>query len=394
MSERGAFDRAVASLHEASLDDARWPAASSLVDELVRSDGNSVVFGAGTPEEGIQIYYAGFFRGGQRRRELEREYFGVYHPRDERAERLRRLPDGKVLPFRDMYTDAELKTSAAYNEFLFRVRSQKGLNVRLDGPGGTRIIWAVSDPLDADGWSSAQIESIQRLVPHIRRCVTVRQVLAGARALGASLAELLENTGPGVIQLDGRGRIVDANDRARDVLRTGDGLYDSKGLLFARASADDTALQDLLARALPPFGQQGNSGSVAVTRPAGLPPLVLHVSPVGRWDTEAGAWPVAALMLVVDPAGESRIDPDLVANGLGLTPMESRVAVMLAEGRSVQEIAAATGRKITTVRWHVRHIFNKLDINRQTELVRQVLSIGRVPNLKGAGARGTARERP
>ena len=384
MSERDAFDRVVASLHDASLDDARWPATSCLIDDLLRARGNSLGFGAGTPEEGLQIYYAGFFRGGQRLREYEREYFGVYYPRDERAPRLRRLPDGKVRPFRSMYTDAELKTSATYNEFLARARAQKGLNVRLDGPGGTRIIWAVNDPLDADGWSCEQIESIQRLLPHIRQYVTVRQVLAGTQALGASLVELLENTGPGVVQLDWRGRIVETNDRARDLLQAGDGLYDSKGLLFARSSADDDGLQDLLAHALPPFGQPGGSGSMTVSRPSGMPPLVLHVNPVGRRETEFRTWPVAALVLVVDPASERRIDPDLVATGLGLTPTESRVAVMLAEGRTVQQIAAAIGRKVTTIRWHVRHIFNKLDINRQTDLVLQVQSLG---GIAGVGRR-------
>lgn len=112
MSERDAFDRVVASLQEAALDDACWPAAFGLVDDVLRADGNSLGFGAGTPEEGIRIYYAGFFRGGQRLVESEREYFDVYYPQDERAARVRRLPDSKVLPFKSMYTDAELKTSA------------------------------------------------------------------------------------------------------------------------------------------------------------------------------------------------------------------------------------------------------------------------------------------
>ena len=164
------------------------------------------------------------------------------------------------------------------------------------------------------------------------------------------------------------------------MLRAGDGLYDSKGLLSARPSADDTGLQELLARALPPFGQQGSGGSIKVSRREHLPPLVLHVNPVDRRETEYCAWPIAALVLVADPAGERRIDPDLVATGLGLTPTESRVAVMLAEGGTVQEIAAAIGRKVPTIRWHVRHIFKKLDINRQAELVRRVLSMGGTAN--------------
>ncbi len=40
MGERNVFDRILASLHEAALDDARWPAASALIREAapVRQD--------------------------------------------------------------------------------------------------------------------------------------------------------------------------------------------------------------------------------------------------------------------------------------------------------------------------------------------------------------------
>ena len=110
----------------------------------------------------------------------------------------------------------------------------------------------------------------------------VQQALAGAGALGATLTELLDITGVGIIQLDGRGRIVAANDRARDLLRTGGGLFDEGGLLYARTPEDNAELQGLLTRALPRFGGQGAGGSTMVRRSAALPPLVLHVNPVGR----------------------------------------------------------------------------------------------------------------
>ena len=150
--------------------------------------------------------------------------------------------------------------------------------------------------------------------------------------LGASLAKLLDTTGLGIVQLDGRGRIVAANDRARDLLRTGDGLFDEGGFLRARTPEDNAEFQGLLPRALPRFGGQGAGGSTMVKRSATLPPLVLHVNPVGRQETDFHLWPVAALVLVADPAGHTRIDPAVAAEALGLTGMESRVAVLLAEG--------------------------------------------------------------
>ena len=93
----------------------------------------------------------------------------------------------------------------------------------------------------------------------------------------------------GVIQLDRRGRIVEANDHARDLLRRGEGLVDRKGFLHALLPAEDEKLQKFLAGALSPFGGQGVSGSLVVTCPPLSSGLVLHVSPVseGRSDSRS-----------------------------------------------------------------------------------------------------------
>ena len=197
-----------------------------------------------------------------------------------------------------------MKTSAAYNDACLRGHTQNGINVRLDGPNGSRIVWAIGDPIDTNGWSSPQIEMIRRVLPHLRQYVCVRHALASAGSLGASLDELLATTGSGIVQLDWRGRILAANDRARDLLRIADGLFDKRGFLSARSSADNADLQRLLTGALPPFGRQGAAGSMTVRRSAAALPLVLHVHPMGRRDTHFRTWPVAALVLVVDPVGQ------------------------------------------------------------------------------------------
>ena len=207
----------------------------------------------------------------------------------------------------------------------------------------------------------------------------VQQALAGAGALGATLEELLDTTGLGIVQLDGRGRIVAANDRARDVLRTGDGLFSGGGFLYARKPDDNAELQGLLTRALPPFGAQGGGGSTLVRRSAALASLVLHVNPVGRQEADLRVWPVAALVVVIDPASGTGIDSGVAAAALGLTGMESRVAVLLAEGMSVREIAAATSRGESTIRSHVKHMFAKHRLSRQAELVRLVQSLAGAP---------------
>ena len=379
MSHPDAFGRIVASLHEAARDDALWPTTSAMIDEVCRTKGNMLTFRDEAAEGETQIFYTRFCFRGQRDRELEHEYFGVYFPSDERIPRLTQLPDSQLVHVTDLYSYPERRTSMAYNEALARGKCQNGLNVRLDGPDDSHIVWTIADPVEGR-WSSDQIGVIERLLPHLRQFVLVRHALADALALGTSLTGLLDNTHAGVIQLDRRGGIVAANDRAMNVLLRREGLVDQGGFLRATSPADDPGLQRLLARALPRFWSQGESGSMTVGHACKRPRLVLHVSPVEDRGMEFRPRRVAALVFIVDPRRRRRIDRGLLTATLGLTPAESEVAALLAEGRALRDIAVATGRTENTVRWHKKRIFKKLGISRQLEVAQLVLTLADVPS--------------
>ena len=374
MSEQNAFERILASLYDAMLDDTHWPATSALIDEACGITGNALLVGEG-PKDDIRVLFVGLYYRGQRRTDLEREYLEVYHPINECIPHQLQLPVGHLVRLKDLYTAEELKTSRAYNEAYLRGKYQNGLNVLLDGPGGSRMTWSLADPVASDGWGSSQIAMVRRLMPHIRQFIRVRQTLARAEAHRTTVTALLDNPRIGVLHLDRRGRILAANDRARSILRRGKGLSDRKGVLRARKSADQLRLERLLAGALPTSGAVAVSGSMLLGRPSGLPSLVVHVKPVGVSQPDYGARQVAALVLIVEPGSRRRIDPGLVARTLGLTLAESRVAVWLAEGKSVRDMAEARGLTEGAIYWHLKQIYQKKSISRQVDLVRLVLSI-------------------
>ena len=195
-----------------------------------------------------------------------------------------------------------------------------------------------------------------------------------AKAHGTTVTALLDNPRIGVLLLDRRGKIIEVNDRARSILRHGDGLSDRDGVLGALNPDDQLHLEGLVAGALPTAAVTV-SGSMLLARPSGLPPFVVHVKPVGVHQPDYGARHIAALALIVEPGSQPRIDPGLVARTLGLTPMESRVAVWLAEGKSVRDMAEATGRTQGSIYWHLKQIYQKQSVSRQADLVRLVLSI-------------------
>ena len=374
MSGQNAFERILASLYDAMLDDTHWPATSALIDEACGLTSNALLVGEG-PKDDLRVLFVGLYSRGQRHEDLEQEYLEVYHPIDERIPRFRQLPDSRLVRVADLYTAEELKTSPTYNEILLRAKYQNGLNVRLDGPDRSHMTWGLGDPVASDGWGSSEIAMIKMLLPHIRQFIRVRQALVSAETRDTTVTTLLDNPRIGVLHLDRRGQIIAVNDRARSILRHGNGLSDRDGVLRARKAADRLRLERLVASALPASGAVAVSGSMLLGRSYGSPPFVVHVKPVAVPQPDYGARHVAALILIIEPGSQHRIDPDLVARTLGLTPMESRVAVWLAEGKSVRDMAEATGRTQGSIYWHLKQIYQKQPISRQADLVRLVLSI-------------------
>ena len=376
MSDRDQYEHILRAMQGAALGDVQWSAPALLINEVVGTNGNSlgILHGDRSPEAEISFARCCY---GSRRRDYEERYLTHFFHRDEAVPRVLGLPDGQLTPIGQMYTEKERKTSPVYNGSL---RIRKGFCVRLDGVGGSSIAWCIAESTEPGGdWRSTQTRMIERLLPHLRQFVRVRAMLADAGALGSSLGEVLEGDRLGVIQLDRRGDIVAANDRALGLLREGGGLSDRGGFLNAAIPADNDALQRLLARALPPYGGRASAGSVTIGRPAAPTRLVVRVTPVPKREWDFRAHRVAALVLIADPQSRPRIDAGLVAEALNLTPAESQLATLVAAGRAVRDIAAMTGRTEGTVRWHLKRIFRKQGISRQSQLVRRVLSLEGFP---------------
>ena len=375
MAEEDRFGRVLENLYGAALGDIEWVTAAASINDMIRTRGHSLTYVDVGPGGGPEIRFSRFFLGAHRRQDLEQSYFRDYYPRDEAIPRLYGLGDGEMVHKPDLYTDREKKTSAAYNEFRRVNRTRNGLFMGLEALDGQGIVLSFGDSAEREGWGHDQIRAIERLAPHLRHFARVRRAMADARALGASLAELLENRRSGIVQLDRCGRILEASDRAGDILLRHDGLCDAGGVLAAGHPGENAELQRLLARALPPHGVQGAGGSMKITRGKARTPLVLEIHPVQGMGAHCRARRVAALVLVVDPAARPRVDPELAARLLGLSPAESRVAVAVAAGQTAAGTADALGCAESTVKTYLKRVYRKLGIRRQAGLVRRILSL-------------------
>ena len=136
---------------------------------------------------------------------------------------------------------------------------------------------------------------------------------------------------------------------------------------------DNARLTRLVGAALPRLGAVAVGGSMSVRRSDRLP-LVVHVHPISPRRMDFGVERIAAMLVVRDP-DLVRFDAKAVGRVLGLTPAESRVAVLLAGGMSVREIARHLHRSENTVRWTLNNAFAKTGGHSQTDLVRLVFQV-------------------
>ena len=370
------FEQVLEHLYKAALADVSWTSAAGLLNELIQTTGHALLCGDSRPMREPEIYMSRFFVGTEHREDLEDLYFRDYYWRDEANQRLFGLADGDLVRTSDLYSEEEMKTSAAYNEFRRVNKVQDGLFMTLLGLDGCGIVWTLGNSATGRGWGHDQIQTIERLSPHVRQFVRLRHALTDANALGASMASLLENRRSNIVQLDWRGHILEANDGARNILLKRDGLCDEKGVLAAVNQTEDAGLRRLLRQAVPRYGRQGAGGSMKITRRNTRAPLILEFHPLRGMGGDDYARRVRALVLIVDPETRPRVDPELAGLALGLTPTECRVAMALTTGETASGIATVLGCAESTVKTHLKRVYRKLGIRKQTELVQRVLSLG------------------
>lgn len=162
------------------------------------------------------------------------------------------------------------------------------------------------------------------------------------------------------------GRILHLNPDAERL--AGDGFVTTGRVLRAARSASQAALDRAIERAL--RGERG-AGPVALERIGESAPLLAQAMPMSP--TAAGEKSV--LVLFTDPARRGKGESTNALRLLGLTPAEARLASLVGSGRSPKEASEQLCITENTARSVLKTIYDKLAINRQSELAHVVARI-------------------
>ena len=118
------------------------------------------------------------------------------------------------------------------------------------------------------------------------------------------------------------------------------------------------------------------AGMAGALQPAlGACGLVVSVLPINAQHPLALRQVPMALVVMNDPTAPCGLAPRLVAEVLGLSPAETRLALLLASGKTVKDFAAAEDVSWHTARTHQKNLLRKTGCHRQQELVGLLLAL-------------------
>lgn len=164
-------------------------------------------------------------------------------------------------------------------------------------------------------------------------------------------------------------RILVANQAAERLM--GDGLLVHQGRLRACGPEQQQALVRFMKAVLEKTAAADDLGPLALRRPSGRKPLLLQAIPAaGQSETAGLPHGTAVLVLVVDPEQDARPDAERQLRLLGLTRSEARLAALIGTGYSRAQAAEALNLSQSTVADAIKDIYAKLDMSRQSQLVR------------------------
>jgi DNA-binding CsgD family transcriptional regulator len=213
------------------------------------------------------------------------------------------------------------------------------------------------------------------LVPHLQTAVAIHGRIAGLEEDLRTATSALDHFSTGVLVVDCNFRVTFLNRAAEALLQHRDGLLLlADGLRASRRQETERLRNQITAVAKAPNAATEPGGqAIFISRPSGRRPLEVLVAPLPE-QSILGKRRRAATLFITDPEQQSKPDTGPLRELFGFTPAEVRVATALLHGKSVEEYAEESAVSINTARTHVKRIYSKAGVKRQSELVRVLLS--------------------
>lgn len=299
-------------------------------------------------------------------------YTAHHHSIDLWAAGAQRAGLGTIVTGEELISDRDFIRTEFFNDWC-RAADQRYFVGAVLNLGNDRGAVGIHRPPDGDEYTTEDKRRVSAFIPHLKRALLIRQQLGDAVLERQASLDALQRTATATLVVTKEGRILYANARAESLLRQGDAIRGIAGRLVTVDRVSSGKLAMAIGRAAE--GAAGESAPVSPTlviaREDRLP-LTLMVAPMRPARDGLGGTAPAVMVFVRDPELPT---PSVEAlRGLfGLTAAEASIAAGLANGLSIEAIAASHRISLNTARTHLKRALAKTGTRRQAELVALLL---------------------
>lgn len=221
---------------------------------------------------------------------------------------------------------------------------------------------------DADPFDERSLELLTTLTPHFQRALRIQKELHSAQSREKTLSHALSRLMLGIIVLDGADRVVYRNEVTTSLLASHRALRIQGDKLIIHYREESQALQELLDR-LRSSSNIHQDTALGLRHPDRPHPLIVMGSALRES-------PGRVVLHLCDPDSAFCAPVADLVSTFALTHAEAEVAIQLANGLSLKDIANQKRASMETIRSQLKSIFGKLGVHRQQDLVRTLLNSG------------------
>ncbi|WP_280821842.1 helix-turn-helix transcriptional regulator [Pseudaminobacter soli (ex Li et al. 2025)] len=220
-----------------------------------------------------------------------------------------------------------------------------------------------------------EIELAALLLPHLRRAVTISQVLEAKTIEHRRLADALDALSCGVVLTDKRGTVLHPNRAAEQMLCPGGPLQSDGGVLRARHPAAARELRAAILHAAEDETAIGATGLAVRLTASDDQPMLAHVLPMAGSDRRREMHPDAVAAIFVGQPPDEREAAKALATAFQLTHAETRFLANLLSGKTLAEVATHLDIAPSTAKTHLGNVFAKTGTCRQADLMRLAMQM-------------------
>ncbi|MBB4822563.1 DNA-binding CsgD family transcriptional regulator [Pseudomonas alcaligenes] len=285
------------------------------------------------------------------------------------------LPNRQVVTNSEFLSRQEWVESEFFKSFLEPVGVFHILGADIRTCDGAQCRIRVSRGREDPEFTEDDKALLTRFVPHLERSIKLHMQLNRIETERNLYAGAVDQLAVGTIILDEDGKVLQTNRVAERLLQDKDGLKLVNDGLQVGNPRDTQEFRRLVKQALQ--SQKNNLPSVVealrVQRPSGKADLgiIVRSVPLSAWNE--GKQCPSVVIFISDPEQESSAPQEIVKALFDLTPAEAQLAMLLANGLTLDEASEALGISRNTARAHLRSTFSKTGVTRQTMLVRLIL---------------------